>query len=133
MTFTATKMTDTLLETAGDDKKAGLMLKSIYLDHLKATSLFKDARFFYLNKNTNVLTTVDSHNEKLDGCYLSLDTVRGDPICSDFAEKRLGRRWKSHLRASHLTDRNAKDWPSNEFPPMSLLEMRMSPPTEGAL
>jgi hypothetical protein len=67
MTFTATKMTDTLLETAGDDKKAGLMLKSIYLDHLKATSLFKDARFFYLNKNTNVLTTVDSHNEKLDG------------------------------------------------------------------
>jgi hypothetical protein len=99
-------MTDsTLFETSRDDKRARLKLKSSYLDHLKAASPFKDARFLYFNNNTNVLTTFDSDNEKLDCCDLSLDTVRRDPICPGFAAKELGRRWKEHLRASHLTDR----------------------------
>jgi hypothetical protein len=117
MTFTATKMADTLFETARDDKRARLKLKSSYLDHLKATSPFKDARFLYLNNNTNVLTTFDSDNEKLDGCDLSLDTVTRDQICSGFAEKGLGRRWKKYLRASHVTDRNKKDRPQYQFYP----------------
>jgi hypothetical protein len=30
----------------------------------------------YLNSNINVSPSVDSDNEKLDGCYLTLDTVR---------------------------------------------------------
>jgi hypothetical protein len=34
----------------------------------------------YLNNNNSVFPTVDSDNEKLDGCYLTLDTVRGDLI-----------------------------------------------------
>jgi hypothetical protein len=52
-----------------------------------------------------------SENEKLIGCHLTLDTVRGDLICSGFAEQGLGRRWKEYLRASHLTDRTSKYTP----------------------
>jgi hypothetical protein len=55
--------------------------------------------------------------EKLDGCYLTLDLIRGDLIRSGFAEQGLGRRWKEHLRASHLTDRNTKDRPQYQFYP----------------
>jgi hypothetical protein len=66
----------------------------------------------YLNNNNdNVFPTVDSDNEKLDGCYLTLDTVRWDLIRSGFAEQGLGRRWKEHLRASHLTDRDTEERP----------------------
>jgi hypothetical protein len=39
-----------------------------------------------LNNNNNVRLTVDSNNEKLDGCYLTLDTVSGDLIRSGFAD-----------------------------------------------
>jgi hypothetical protein len=42
-----------------------------------------------------------------DGCYLTLDTVRGDLISSGFAEQGLGRRWKEHLRASIRNLNNA--------------------------
>jgi hypothetical protein len=73
----------------------------------------------YLNNNNSVFPTVDSDNEKFDGSYLTLDTVRGDLIRSGFAEQGLGRRWKEHLRASHLTDRNTKDRPQYHFSPMS--------------
>jgi hypothetical protein len=71
----------------------------------------------YLNNNNNVFPTVDSDNEKLDGCYLTLDTVMGHLIRSGFAEQGLGRRWKEHLRASHLTDRNTRDRPQYQFYP----------------
>jgi hypothetical protein len=71
----------------------------------------------YLNNNNSVFPTVDSDNEKFDGSYLTLDTVRGDLIRSGFAEQGLGRRWKEHLRASHLTDRNTKDRPQYQFYP----------------
>jgi hypothetical protein len=72
----------------------------------------------YLNNNNIFFPTVDSDNEKLDGCYLTLDTVRGDLIRSGFAEQGLGLRWKEYLRASHLTDRNtAKDRPQYQFYP----------------
>jgi hypothetical protein len=39
----------------------------------------------YLNNNNSVFPTVDSDSEKLDGCYLTLDTVRGHLIRSGFA------------------------------------------------
>jgi hypothetical protein len=71
----------------------------------------------YLNNNNNAFPTVDSDNEKLDGCYLTLDTVRGDLIRSGFAEQGLGGRWKEHLRVTHLTDRNTKDRPQYQFYP----------------
>jgi hypothetical protein len=71
----------------------------------------------YWNNYTNVFPTVDSDNKKLDGCYLTLDTIRGDLIRSGFAEQGLGRRWKDHLRASHLTDRNTRDRPQYQFYP----------------
>jgi hypothetical protein len=41
----------------------------------------------YLNNNDNVFPTVDSDNEKWDGCYLTLDTVQGDLIRSGFVEQ----------------------------------------------
>jgi hypothetical protein len=61
----------------------------------------------YLNSNNSVFPTVDSDNEKLDGCYLTLDTARGDLIA-------LG---SEHLRASHLTDRNTRNRPQYQFYP----------------
>jgi hypothetical protein len=70
----------------------------------------------HLNNNNSVFPT-DSDNEKLDGCYLTLDTARGHLIRSGFAEHGLGRRWKEHLRASHLTDRNTRDRSQYQFYP----------------
>jgi hypothetical protein len=72
----------------------------------------------YLNNNkNNAFPTVDSDDEKLDGCYLTLDNVRRDLIRSGFAEQGLGRRWKEHPRASHLTDRNTRDRPQYQIYP----------------
>jgi hypothetical protein len=72
----------------------------------------------YLNNNkNNAFPTVDSDGEKLDGCYVTLDNVRRDPIGSGFAEQGQGRQWKEYLRASHLTDRNKKDRPQCQCDP----------------
>jgi hypothetical protein len=71
----------------------------------------------YLNNNISAFPTVDPDNEKLDGCYVTLDIVRGDLIHSGFAEQGQGRRWKEHLRASHLTHRNARDGSQYQFYP----------------
>jgi hypothetical protein len=42
----------------------------------------------YLNNNNNVFPTVDSENQKLDGCYLTLNTVRGELILSPGLQSR---------------------------------------------
>jgi hypothetical protein len=68
-----------------------------------------------LHNYTNIFPTVDSDNEKLDVCYVTLDSVRGDLICSSFAKLGLGRRWKEQLRASHLADRNTRDRPQHKI------------------
>jgi hypothetical protein len=53
----------------------------------------------------------------MDGCSLTLDSVRGDLICFGFAEPGEGRRWKEQLRASHLADRNTRDRLQYQFYP----------------
>jgi hypothetical protein len=80
---------------------------------------------------TNVFPTVDSDNEKMDGCYLTLDSVRGDLIRFCFAELGVGRRWKEQLRASHLADRNTRDRLQYQFYPHEFVG-DMRPTTGGA-
>jgi hypothetical protein len=64
---------------------------------------------------------------KMDGCYHTLDnTVMVDLIQADFAEQGLGRRWKEHLRASHLTDRSTRGTGHDiNITPMSLAPNRV--------
>jgi hypothetical protein len=75
---------------------------------------------------------VDLFHEKLGGCYLTLDTVREEQICSGFAEHGPGRRLKEHLRASHLADRNTRDGPQHQLYPHESFGDDEAP-TEGAL
>jgi hypothetical protein len=69
----------------------------------------------------------------LNGCYLSLDTVRGDPICSDFQKSDKEEDGNNTWEPPTWLMEMQRTGHSTNFTPMSLLEMRMRPPTEGAL
>jgi hypothetical protein len=88
----------------------------------------------YLNNNKDkAFPTVDSDDEKLDGCYLTLDNVRRNLIRSGFAELGLGRRWKEHRRASHLNDRNTRDRPQHQIYPHESVGDDESPSRTGTM